>query len=477
MQVMVDKSITDRAQLEDIMIVRQETRLPQTRTAMLTVSRPFTEASLVSALNLLADEGWNSVAVPLLFQGYPLSSMVTWKEYGFPQQHPGFRKWDPLAVTFDVAWRRGLEILACIAPYMAVSRDESTVSPILRKRPKWAARPHPKRKWRASEEDAESLFFCPVNEEYRRFLCDMLHEQLDEYPFYGLVLDLRRYPFYKLEDNIRVPFCFCDACREKSLADLGFDPVTVDFEKEKAMVGRWRDWQTERMDESLAYLRMRSLKARSTMRVLGLLTSDDGIAERRRQPLIHWKTWIEKSLVEALVLDSYSPDLEKFQAQLTRDVDALPRSSLLLPMLPRQVMRGEAFAEALKELPVPGLITRFEDWDSPEFNPRMRLSFKEKAFAVESDPVSSVCVLFQNMAEAAGGEEEFSAFLRDLAAILLRSDQTTVERFTMVADNLQGLHNIVLEGRLDFGDNQDQILHDLDLAYRLVYLAICDLKD
>ncbi|NQU43779.1 hypothetical protein HQ520_10880, partial [bacterium] len=127
--------------------------------------------------------------------------------------------------------------------------------------------------------------------------------------------------------------------------------------------------------------------------------------------------------------------------------------------------------------PLPGFVTRFENWDQPGFDPTQRVAFDTPAFPLESDPIRSVCVLFENMADLAPAEEEFSAFLMDLAKILARgSDNLPVERLLTVADNVRGLHEQVAEGRLDFGQQQDQILHDLNLAYRLVYLAICDLK-
>ena len=82
------------------------------------------------------------------------------------------------------------------------------------------------------------------------------------------------------------------------------------------------------------------------------------------------------------------------------------------------------------------------------------------------------------MMEYASSEEEFVGFISDLVHILVREDvRMSVERLLMVADNIRGLHDQISEGRLDFGERQDQVLHDLDLAYRLIYLAFCDLKE
>jgi len=453
--------------------------VPQTRLAMLDLSRVFSADSLAHALNRLADAGWNSIVIPGLFQGYPIFFSQVWADYGLRRQHPKFRKWNPFEVAFDVAWRRGLDILVSHSPYLVEGRGGLlNRSPILRRYPRWAAQPYPKRKRRPEGAYPGDSYYCPVNPDSRRFLCDALHVLLEEYPFHGLVLDLRHYPFYITGDKDFVPWCYCRACREGTLRDLGFDPATVDFATEHGMVERWREWQAEQMDRALAYIRTRALKARSTMRVLGLLTSDAGLAAKGIRPLIHWKTWLEHSLVEALVLDGYSPVQEEFEEQLQKDIEMLPDHSLLLPMLPRKVEHGEVFQEVFETQPVPGFATRFEDWDAPDFDPARRIAFESAAFPVESDPIQSVCILFQNMMEYASSEEEFVGFISDLVHILVREDvRMSVERLLMVADNIRGLHNQISEGRLDFGERQDQVLHDLDLAYRLIYLAFCDLKE
>jgi uncharacterized lipoprotein YddW (UPF0748 family) len=455
------------------------TRVPQTRLAMLELSQVFSAEALTQALNRLADAGWNSVVIPSLFEGYPIFFSQVWADYGLRRQHPMFRKWNPFEVAFDVAWRRGLDILVSHSPYRVSGQGGLFGrSPILRRYPRWAAEPYPKKKQRPEGAYTDDSYYCPVNPNARRFLCDVLHVLLEEYPFHGLVLDLRHYPFYITGEKDFVPWCYCKACREGTLRDLGFDPVSVDFATERGMVERWREWQASQMDQALAYIRMRALKARSTMRVLGLLTSDAGIAEKGIHPLIHWKTWLERSLVEALVLDGYSATQDEFEDQLRKDLETLPDHSLLLPMLPRKVEHGDAFLDVFQTLPIPGFATRFEDWDAPDFDPARRIELTSAAFPVESDPIQSVCILFLNMADYASSEEEFASFISDLVHVLLREDvRLSVERLLMVADNIRGLHEQISEGRLNFGEMQDQVLHDLDLAYRLIYLAFCDLKE
>ncbi|MBN1868545.1 hypothetical protein JW916_14785 [Candidatus Sumerlaeota bacterium] len=457
----------------------QERRLPQTRAALLEVSRVFDRPKLERALNTLADQGWNSVVLHGFFEGYPVFPSPVWAEYGLARQHPRFRKWDPFDVAFGIASRRGLDLLVALTPYLAGPGRQWGRPPILKRYPQWAAVPHPKRRQRKRSPVSPYTYYCPVNADYRRFVCDTLYVLAEDYPFHGLLIDLRHYPFYsRTAEPERVPWCYCKACRATTLRDMGFDPAGMDFSREQPLVERWREWQTRQMDGALAYLRLRALKARRTMRILGLLTCDAGLDAVGVTPLIHWKTWIERALVEALVLDGYSPNIEEFESQLGADLATLPGNSLLIPMLPRKAEGGREFLDAMSKQSIPGFITRFDDWDRHDWSPSDRLEFDTPAFAVESDPIESICALFDGLREDLPPEDEFSLFLADLAHILVRGDALlTVERLLMVAENLKGLHAKVAEGELAFGQEQDRILHDLDLAYRLACLAGCDLNN
>ena len=453
----------------------REQREPQTRSAILETSRPYDAEALSRALNRLADNGWNSVIIPGFLGGYPLFPSAVWAEKGLPSQHPAFKKWNPLEVAFDVAWRRNLDILMAVKPYL-IDQIGRHKPPILKKHPNWAATVHPNRRKRLRGHPRPAqVFYCPVNTELRHFLSDTLYTVAEGYPFHGMMFDLRHYPFYSSSDNF-VLYCYCDACRNASLRDLGFDPAGVDLEKEGSMVKRWQEWQELQMDQAMAYIRLRVLKARFTMRILGLLSSGAGIIPDSPKPLIHWKSWVERSLVEMLVLDGYSSDLAKFDTQLTDDLEMLPKDALLLPMLPRNVKNAQSFLDTYRRLPVPGLITRFDDWDRPDFDPNKRIMFSTPAFSVESDPLFSVCALFEKLANLPHQHKDFSAFLADLQLILCSRDlPLTVDRLLMIADNVRGLQNHVQEGKLDFGEHRNQVIHDLDLAARLIYLTGCDL--
>jgi uncharacterized lipoprotein YddW (UPF0748 family) len=451
----------------------------QTRAAILESSDVFDAETLRHALNLLADRNWNTVVIPGFLGSYPVFPSSVWADYGMRRQHPGFRKWNPLEVAFDVAWRRGLNLTVSIKPYVVepgVGWRRS--SPIERRHPDWLAARHPNRRKRLPQTTPGRGYYCPANPEYRRFLADTLYEVMETYPFHGVLIDLRFYPFYTLQDDGSVPWCYCKYCRERTTHDLGFDPAGVDFERERTMVERWREWQTHQMDEALAYIRLRVLKSRRTMRVLGLLTTESALRDREQRPLIHWKTWVERSLVEALVLDSFAPDAAGFAEQLRGDLETLSENSLLIPMLPRLTHEGNAILEVIQREPVPGFATRFPDWNQPGFDPDKRVRFEGPAHGADADPITSICALFDQICLTVPEEEELVAFLRDLRHVLTRSSaEVTVDRLTMVALNVRGLHDRMAEGRMALGSHQERVLHDLDLAARLTYLACCDLME
>lgn len=450
----------------------------QTRAAILEPARIFDADSLERAMVRLAESGWNAVVLPLLLEGYTISYSQVWADHGLRPQHPKFKKWDPYQLATDLASELGLDLVVSLQPYLVgKGRGWRRLPAMARKNSKWLAMRHPNRKQRNAGEAQDGLkYYCPANIELRRFLCDTLHTLLEDYPFHGMLIDLRHYPFYTQGEGNDLPFCYCQTCREATLRDLGFDPAGVDFNKEKSLVERWKTWQTEQMDNALAHIRMRVLRARRSMRIIGLLTTDSGLAEDAPRPLIHWKTWAERSLVEALVLDRYEPSPQEFSNQVRQDLKMLPKTSLLIPMIPQKAESGTDFVAPLEFEPVPGFMSRFEDWDLPEFNPAARISFETAATVVEADPIASICDLFARMESVIPQEKEFVDFLRDLASILTRTDvRLDIARLMMVLNNIVGLREQVAEGRIDLGVDQDSLLHDLDLAVRLTYLASCDL--
>lgn len=458
---------------------REDNRVPQTRGAILETGAVFSEESFRRAIERLAQGGWNSIFLPLMLEGYTLFPSDVMAEYGMRRIHPAFRKWNPYEVAFEMAAEHGLDIQIAFSPYLVGPAATRGPDPaVLRKHRDWAAMQHPSRKRRATQGSPLNRYYCPVNPQYRRFLGDLLHTVGEEYPFHGLMVDLRHYPFFSGGPDDDILFCYCEKCREAVLRDLGFDPAGVDLTGEKQLVERWREWQTERMDQALAYVRLRTLKARRTMRVYGLLTTDSGLADPNRRPLIHWRGWVQRSMVECLVLDTYSPDPEAFERQIAADVEKLPENALLLPMLPRRVQDGAAIATVIGKYPLPGFATRFEDWHLPDFDPARRVAFDNAAFVVESDPIQSICVLLYQLVQIVPGEEDFAAFLQDLSRALVRPDRSlSVERLMMVADNIRGLLDRVRDGHLNFGRYQDRMLHDLSLAWRLAYVAGSDLTE
>jgi hypothetical protein len=452
--------------------------VPQTRAAILETDRPYDAETLRRAMLRLADSGWNTIILPGFYNGLPVFPSPVWAEYGLPRRSPAFRKWDPFAVASELAYQRGLDLFISVTPYLIDSGETWRRPPVLRRFPAWQAMQHPKRSHRPCSNGNTPRYYCPANPDLKRFLGDALFVLLEAYPFAGLLLDLRHYPFYTpwTGDN-RLHYCYCKSCRAMTLRDLGFDPAEIDFDTELQMVERWKDWQSLQMEKALSYIRVRALKARSTMRILGLLTSDAATNDKEHRQLSLWKPWVEQSLVEELVLEGYSTDSDTMKAQVEGDLGALPQTSLLMPMLSGDSPEPDAFLNAIRQLPIPGFTTRFTDWTDENFDPGRRLKISEPAVPIESDPILGISRLCERMSHAVKHQEEFTEFLGDLVHILMRTDvPLTVDRTLMVAKNIQGLQEKVSSRELNMGRNHDRVCLDLDLAYRLAYLAAGDLR-
>jgi hypothetical protein len=135
--------------------------LLQTRVALLEPSRVFDAETLATAFERVAQRGWNAVALPGFLDGYPIFSSPVWAQYGLRRQHPDFRKWDPLEVAFDAAWRHGLDVILNLQPYLANANLTGRRRPPLpRKYPRWMARRHPDRKRRFQDESVKRQYCC-----------------------------------------------------------------------------------------------------------------------------------------------------------------------------------------------------------------------------------------------------------------------------------------------------------------------------
>ncbi len=449
----------------------------QTRAAVLEPVDYFDEYQLASALHRLADAGWNSVILPAFIEGYPVFPSETWARYKLRRQHPKLRKWNPFEVAIEIGMKRNIKLFISHSPFRAYPKANKRKPPMLRHYPNWAAKLHPKKNKRSNITLPSWNYYCPINPDLRRFLADTLHEIFESYPLQGLLIDLRHYPFFSSGDTNPL-WCYCKICRKATLDDLGFDPADVDFTTEKDMVQRWREWQSQQLDKAMAYMRLRVLKARRSLRFVGLLTTDIGHDQSRMRPLIHWKSWVDRSLIESLVLDGYSPELSEFSEQFQSDCQSLSNHSLLLPMLPRKVEDGAQFLDLFSSQPIAGFCSRFEDWTDENFNPESRVLFQDIAHPAIGDPIRSLCILFNNIEEIIPEQEELKSFLRDLQGILLHKDKIlTVDRLLMVAANVKGLLSKINEGTIILSSNKEQVCLYLDLANRLIYLAGSDLRD
>lgn len=237
---------------------------------------------------------------------------------------PGF---DPLAHVLARAREAGLQVHAWINAFTAGMLTEVPASAdhVLNRRPDWVTVDRNGRSlWDYSWQEAQALvparMLDPGVPEVQRFVVNVVLEVADKYAVDGIHLDYVRYPSRR--------FGYHPESVRRFAERHGFDPMELEQNAPAfaAANGRdellrrlalWDDWrrgQVTQLVETLA----------SELRSRGVLFSvavgadaDDAVTER----LQDWPGWMERRLVDAVVVMAYSADTERVEAQVVKAVD------------------------------------------------------------------------------------------------------------------------------------------------------------
>ena len=453
---------------------------PQTRGYFINLVRNLSPTWLRLEVERAAQAGFNLIVFPVYNNGWTLFPSQWARTYRMPPINPLFRKWDPLALVTEQARAAGLSVWAFARPYHIHPRFSVAEHRLLKKHPQWRMSAHPEHTGGRNRQ-IELRHPCPINEDYQRYVANILTEMIMGYPVDGVVMQFSGFGLHQgpLDQS---PFCFCPPCRQRHWERFG-EPLVDQAGGER--LERVRRWQAELTQQHLAYLRHRLRRARRTVRLIGQMTPfwrcDPSEAERLRDHYmpVKWPEALSASLIDELGIEPAGEiSASLFSNQLAADYAFLGDHVMWLPIL--RITAPDDFVTPLASMeryPVPGFIAEFQS--SPTEAQALQIRerfFSRPALQPEPQPARTAAALLDRVRLTHEEHTVLHDLLSDLLRLLARqipepNDFTTLE---MIAQNIHGLEQFIRRGRLASVQMTERTMRDLGLARRFVRMACMD---
>lgn len=456
---------------------------PETRGYYLLHSESFSKAVIRRRMQWAARAGFNMVIFPVYVNGYTFFPSEASRSISMGAINPLFRKWNPLGEAVAIAEEMGLSLWGLLRPYNFHPRYSVAPHRLLIKHAPWRMQVHPDE--RASPlRRRERYCACPSNEEYRRYLGDMITELAVSYPLDALVLN---YSGYGLRGGAleQSPYCFCASCRRRFAEDRSAEICTL--ASDPVRIHEVRQWQTELSTESLEYMSHRLNKARRTLRLLCRAhpqwrwTSVDSGPTVQAPYCVDWNGLLADATISGLVIDHDDErNPEFFTTRIASDFAELHQEALLLPTM--RISRVSDFDEPLKTIrryPVPGFFADFTDELSDDDADEIRERFLfPPAQLTATVPLVSAAFLLKRIRNSHRDNPLISDFMRDFLRLVEKAyrGETKFRSLEVIFKNLSGLQDAIRRGRLGDYTVPESTLRDISLARRLTRLACLDVR-
>lgn len=275
--------------------------LPRTRAVRIPPS--FDPEKLQAQISQAAQAGFNTVVVEAFSRGFPTYPSHVCTAAGLPRLHPRFRHFDCIAHACRAARREGLSVYASVTCLDAGARDQSPVSPFVRRHSDMLLRGRPgrlfpARPWRprAGSDEQKNLWICPSSPTVRRLLAGIATELSASYPIDGILLESLAYPPSDPDNE----FCGCRSCQKRVRAELGID-LRRDWPRPGSEAHeRWSRWRAGQLTELVGWIKSRARKGRRSVRIAGLPVERTGVPETDPTRLAV-QDWLRDGLLDVYV--------------------------------------------------------------------------------------------------------------------------------------------------------------------------------
>lgn len=231
---------------------------------------------------------------------------------------------DALAYVIRRAHAEGIQVHAWINAFTAGMLTDLPQAPehVLHRHPDWMTVDQTGRSlwdysWQEAQVYVPARMLDPGLPDVQRFVVDVVLEVVDKYDVDGVHLDYVRYPSRR--------FGYHPESIGRFVEEHGFDPLVLQQDAEafiaeygrdewERRVALWDDWRRAQVTVLVEQLRQ-ELQQRGGRPVFSVAVgadAEDAVTNR----LQDWPNWVERRLVDAVVLMAYSADTERVAAHV-----------------------------------------------------------------------------------------------------------------------------------------------------------------
>lgn len=425
-------------------MIQTETRPLQTRAAFLAPEWLESEHDLPVALERFRSRGFNTILVPVFWNGEPLIETTS----------GGQARREPAAVLrlLEALAESEMSVWLAVDPLSAGEPGSSRLGRLARRHPRWLMKNSAGGAACQADGDLPGLF-CWTSLEYRRYLGNLLVSLAEGYPFDGMVFDLRHAPCPTNDPDTWMHLG--DSCLSRLRGELGLDlesylnqPALEQFQ----IVEGWRCQQLMRFVQNL-----KARVRRAQTEVLFLLLANLRSLEDAGPP---WRACLMRGLFEAVLLDVGTDEFGKHLRELDK-----------LGTVERPVLAVANSEEELRELgptlaatPASGFVCLDPDQTGGEAEMPASVVEWEAGGALESRPLLAVRAILRHIVDEDIGDEIDTPLRQALSEL-------NPAWATFHLPEAMELQKKLRHMRREVEGIPEPIAREMELAERLLYLA------
>lgn len=248
-------------------------------------------------LDQIKEAGINNVFLETYFHGQTIFPSRVMQAYGFENQNPLFKGFDPLAVWIKEAHERNIKIHIWFESfYIGNKSPEINEKSILKVKPDWQNRT----KQKADEEgyishpqEHNGYFLDPANPEVTTFLTNLIGEILARYNIDGLNIDYIRYPNITKENHSN-QWGYTQYARQEFFELYEVDPYTL--EQNNPL---WTNWCEYRKNKVTNFVQKVSELTQNRDIILSAVIFPDYKISLKTK-FQDWTTWLDAKYLNAI---------------------------------------------------------------------------------------------------------------------------------------------------------------------------------
>ncbi len=357
-------------------------RTATTRVAMLDIDELMYDSKLQEKLLRLEQRGYNTVVLPLMQHGR-ITALPDKKKPGAPLVGLLPKTLAEMEADCETS------VWVSIDPLSASVQGDKTLSQFARLHQEWLMRNSNGHSSPIGRKGFSPIFSW-INEEYRRYLGDLLVSLAENNRFTGIVLDFRAYPI-RCSDPERW-YCCSYASQKRVLKELNFPFNDLLQSGTRSEIHQWQRWVYNELTAFVKYLKSRVRVARYDI-FWKILVDVGNPHDPEESP---WIKWLSTGLIEETLV-TFNPTEFAPNAVIEQIDVAAMQGRLILPVFKTEdslQMHWETMGRSC----ITGYMVEKPEFDSVKSLPAFQ-SYWEHCGALEDNPHETCIALSKFLAK------------------------------------------------------------------------------